>query len=176
MKSLVRFTLAIGVAGLMAAGGRMWSRVLRTAIWLLFLGTCCASATSASNAYSQAEAERYIKASEAAWAESVSTNDASVLKRILASDFVWVLDGKVWNRARAIADAEAGPGDFISDHLNYAHVRFFGEVAVVQGMETWTRKGGRKGYFVWTDTWIRRNGQWRIVAAEDITMPIKSPN
>ena len=151
-------------------GNCMNSTFLRTPIWLLFIGCCWAALASASDSYSQADAERYIKASEAAWAESVSTNDASVLKRILADDFVWVLDGKVWNKTQAIADAAAGPGDFLSDHLNYAHVRFFGDAAVVQGMETWTRKGGRKGYFVWTDTWVRRGGRWQIVAAEDITL------
>jgi len=147
---------------------------LRTMICLLFIGFYCTSAISANDTYSQADAKRYIKASEAAWAESVSTNNSSVLKRILASDFVWVLDGEVWNKARTIADAEAGPGDFLSDHLNYAHVRFFGDAALVQGSETWTRKGGRKGRFVWTDTWIRRDGQWQIVQAEDITVPIKN--
>jgi Domain of unknown function (DUF4440) len=147
---------------------------LRTTLWLLLIGFYCTGAVSANEGYSQADAERYIKASESAWAESVSTNNSSVLKRILASDFVWVLDGEVWNKARAIADAEAGPGDFLSDHLNYAHVRFFGDTAVVQGSETWTRKGGRKGRFVWTDTWIRRNGAWQIVQAEDITVPIKT--
>jgi hypothetical protein len=152
----------------------MKSARLRIPIWLLFIGFYCTSAVSANEGYSHADAERYIRASEAAWAESVSTNNASVLKRILATDFVWVLDGEVWNKARAVADAEAGPGDFLSDHLNYAHVRFFGDTAVVQGSETWTRKGGRKGHFVWTDTWIRRNGEWQIVQAEDITVPIKA--
>ena len=43
----------------------------------------------------QQEVERYIIASEDAWAKSVATNDASVVKRILADDFIWVLDGKV---------------------------------------------------------------------------------
>ena len=152
----------------------MQSSRLRTTLWLLLIGFYGASAASANDSYSRADAERYIRASEAAWAESVSTNDASVLKRILANDFVWVLDGAVWDKARTVADAEAGPGDFLSDHLNYAHVRFFGDTAVVQGSETWTRKGGRKGRFVWTDTWIRRNGQWQIVQAEDITVPINN--
>jgi hypothetical protein len=149
---------------------RLWT----TALWLSFLGSSCAGVALASGSYSQVDAERYIKASEAAWAESVSTNDTSVLKRILANDFVWVLDGQVWNKSRAIADAKAGPGDFLSDHLNYAHVRFFGDTAVVQGMETWTRKRGRTGHFIWTDTWVRRGGQWQIVAAEDVTVPIKN--
>jgi ketosteroid isomerase-like protein len=127
----------------------------------------------AGDTYSQTEAERYIKDSEAAWAASVATNDASVVKRILADDFVWVLDGEVLDKTRAVSDAEKGPGDFLSNHLDYAHVRFFGDTAIAQGSETWTRKGGLKGHFVWTDTWLRRHGQWQIVAAEDVSVPIK---
>jgi len=131
-----------------------------------------AGTARASGAYSRTEAERYIKDSEAAWAESVTTNDSSVVTRILADDCVWVLDGEVVDKSRAVLAAEHGPGDFLSNHLDYAHVRFFGDTAVVQGSETWTRKGGQKGHFVWTDTWVRRHGQWRIVAAEDVSVPI----
>jgi len=147
---------------------KIWSVVCSIVLLLL-----AAETVQASDTYSQNEAERYIKESEAAWAESVATNDASVVKRILADDFVWVLDGEVLNKVRAVSDAEKGPGDFLSNHLDYAHVRFFGDTAVVQGSETWTRKGGRKGHFVWTDTWLRRHGQWQIVAAEDVSVPIK---
>lgn len=43
--------------------------------------------------YSRAEAEKYIKDSSSAWAESVAADDASVVKRILADDFVWVREG-----------------------------------------------------------------------------------
>jgi ketosteroid isomerase-like protein len=132
-----------------------------------------AGAAQAGEEYSQTDAERYIQESEAAWAESVATNDASVVQRILADDFVWVLDGRILDKPTAVSDAAQGPGSFLSDHLEYAHVRFFGDTAVVQGSEIWTRKGNRKGRFVWTDTWLRRNGQWQIVAAEDCSVPIK---
>lgn len=121
----------------------------------------------------QQDAEQYIRTSEAAWAESVATNDSSVVKRILAEDVVWVLDGKVLDKQAAIRGAEKGPYDFLSNRLEYAHVRFFGDTAVVQGSEMWARQGGRKGRFVWTDTWVRRNGQWQIVAAEDVSVPIE---
>ena len=141
--------------------------------YALILNTLAAAMAQASDAYSQTEAERYIRDSEAAWAASVATNDASVVSRILADDCVWVLDGEVVDKAHAVSDAQHGPGDFLSNHLDYAHVRFFGDTAVVQGSETWTRKDGRKGHFVWTDTWVRRNGQWQIVAAEDVSVPIK---
>ncbi len=30
------------------------------------------------------------------------------------------------------------------------------------------------GPFVWTDTWVRRNGKWQIVAAEDLIVPEES--
>ena len=139
-----------------------------------FMMLCVASpfAASADRGYSKADAERYITASEAAWAASVATNDPSVVKRILADGVVWVLDGEIVDKARAVADAATGPGDFLSNHLDYAHVRFFGDTAVVQGSERWTRKGGKEGHFVWTDTWVRRNGEWQIVAAEDVSVPI----
>lgn len=120
---------------------------------------------------SQKEAERYITESEAAWAASVPTNDSSVVKRILADDVVWVLDGDVVDKRAAIRGAEEGPGDFIANHLLYAHVRIFGDMAVVQGSEAWEKKGGDKGRFVWTDTWLCRNGQWQIIAAEDVSVP-----
>jgi ketosteroid isomerase-like protein len=136
---------------------------------LLVIGVGTAGA---SDAYSRSEAERYIKDSEAAWAESVTSNDSAVVNRILADDCVWVLDGEVVDKPRAVLAAEHGPGDFLSNHLDYAHVRFFGDTAVVQGSETWTRKGGQKGHFVWTDTWVRRHGKWKIVAAEDVSVPI----
>jgi ketosteroid isomerase-like protein len=146
---------------------------ISSGLFSLVLVVLAAGTARAGDGYSQTDAEKYIKDSEAAWAESVATNDASVVKRILADDCVWVLDGEVLLKPRAVSDAQRGPGDFLSNHLDYANVRFFGDTAVVQGSETWTRKGGRKGRFVWTDTWVRRNGQWQIVAAEDVSVPIK---
>ena len=122
--------------------------------------------------YSRADAEKYIKDSSSAWAESVATNDASIVTRILADDFVWVREGKVLDKSCAVTGAQQGPGDFISNHLDYANVRFFGDTAVVQGSETWMRKGGRSGHFVFIDTWVRRGGIWQIVAAVDVSVPV----
>jgi ketosteroid isomerase-like protein len=121
--------------------------------------------------YSRAEAEKYIKDSSSAWAESVATDDASVVKRILADDFVWVREGKVLDKSHAVTIAQQGPGDLVANHLDYADVRFFGDTAVVQGSETWTRLGGRSGHFVFIDTWVRRSGIWQIVAAVDVSVP-----
>ena len=116
---------------------------------------------------SRSAAERYIHKSEEDWAKSVATNDASVVRRILAKDFVWVLDGRVLNKVEAVREAAAGPGPFLSNKAEYVHVRFFGSTAVAQGSEHWTKAGGQKGRFVWTDTWLNRGGCWQIVNAQD---------
>lgn len=137
---------------------------------LAFIAPAVAIAASP-DCRSHKEAERYIAASEAEWAASVPTNDSSVVKRILADDVVWVLDGDVVDKRAAIRGAEEGPGDFVANHLLYAHVRIFGDMAVVQGSEAWEKKGGDKGRFVWTDTWLCRDGQWQIIAAEDVSVP-----
>jgi len=118
------------------------------------------------------EAELYIRASEDDWAKSVATNDASVVARILADDLVWVLDGELLDKTAAVAAAAAGPGPFVSNVPNAVTVRFFGTTAVAQGSETWTKRDGRRGMFVWTDTWVNRGGCWQIVAAQDTVVPL----
>jgi hypothetical protein len=118
------------------------------------------------------DVERYIVSSEEAWAKSVATNDASVVKRILADDFIWVLDGKVFDKKAAVGFAAEGPGPFLSNEPDYVHVRIFGDTAVAQGSETWTKKGNRRGKFVWTDTWLKRGGCWQIVNAQDTVVPL----
>ena len=149
------------------------SRRVSTTVGFFVISVVAAGTALANDKYSRTEAEQYIRTSEAAWAESVASNDSSIVQRILAEDFVWVLDGEVLDKPAAVAGAAKGP-HVLSNHLDYAHVRFFGETAVVQGSEAWTGKDGTKGHFVWIDTWVRRNGQWQIVAAEDISVPIKT--
>lgn len=124
----------------------------------------------------RADVEKYIVDSERAWAESVASGDTTILEKILADDFVGVdPDGSTYNKATMIKETKTAPQYFISNHLNYANVRFFGDTAVVQGNESWVRRSGesRCGSFAWTDTWIRRNGSWQIVAAEDLIVPEK---
>jgi hypothetical protein len=69
-----------------------------------------AAQTSIEN--SQSEDEKCIRSSESEWAESVATNDSSVVERIFADDCVWVLDGRILTKAQAVADAKNGPGIF----------------------------------------------------------------
>ena len=121
------------------------------------------------------EAERYILDSERQWAESVATGDTSAIERILADDFIGVdPKGNLYNKQQMIADTKDAPKYFVSNRLNDVKVRFYRNTAIAQGSETWEKRSGERGRFVWTDTWLRRNRRWQIVAAEDLIAPEKS--
>jgi ketosteroid isomerase-like protein len=127
--------------------------------------------------YDEKEAERYIIESERQWAESVATGDTTVLERILADDFVGVdPKGPFYDKAKMIADTREAPKYFVSNRANDINVRFYGDTAVAQGSETWERRSGERGRFVWTDTWVRRSGKWQMVAAEDVIAPEHPPS
>ena len=123
----------------------------------------------------QKETERYIVESERQWAESVATGDTSAIERILADDFVGVdPKGVLYTKQQMVDETHNAPKYFVSNRLNDVKVRFYGDIAIAQGSETWERRTGERGRFVWTDTWIRRKGSWQIVAAEDLIAPEKS--
>lgn len=141
---------------------------------LLCVSLACALC-QCSGGYDQKEAERYIREGESQWAESVASSDSSVVERILADDFVGVdPHGKLYDKAKMIADTRDASTHFASNHLNEVKIRFYGDTAIAQGNESWQRRTGERGRFVWTDTWLRRNGRWQIVAAEDLTVPEES--
>jgi hypothetical protein len=136
----------------------------------------CLLACACAHEQDHREAERYIIESERAWAESVATGDSSVVERILAHDFAGVdPKGHVYDKSKMVSDTRDAPKYFVSNHANEIKVRFYGDSAVAQGDETWERRSGDplRGRFVWTDTWIKRNGKWQIVAAEDLIAPEK---
>ena len=123
----------------------------------------------------QKETERYILESERQWAESVATGDTSAIERILADDFIGVdPKGRQYNKQQMIDETRNAPKAFVSNRLNDVKVRFYGNTAIAQGSETWEKRSGERGRFVWTDTWLQRNGRWQIVAAEDLIAPEKA--
>ena len=140
---------------------------------LAILGMFCFCDCSAQK--DQKETERYILESERQWAESVATGDTSTIERILADDFIGVdPKGRSYAKQQMIDETRDAPKYFVSNRLNDVKLRFYGKTAVAQGSETWEKRTGERGRFVWTDTWLERNGRWQIVAAEDLIAPEKA--
>ena len=150
-----------------------WSRSTTSKIDILAVAALsCLVLCQCAKHSDQKEDELYIRDSERQWAESVASGDASVVERILANDFIGVDPrGQLYDKAKMISDTRDGAKFFASNHLNEVKIRFYGHTAVAQGSESWERRTGERGRFVWTDTWLRRDGPWEIVAAEDLTVP-----
>ena len=149
---------------------------MRLASLMLLLLLVASLTVMAQSVDDRASDRAYIHKAESDWAESVATNDVAVLERILADDFVGVdIDGSHYSKASAMKDYRSGPSSFLSNHLNEVEIRFYGDTAVAQGNESWKKKDGTVGRFVWTDTWVKRDGKWQIVAAEDLVPPSSAP-
>jgi ketosteroid isomerase-like protein len=151
------------------------NKLLLAAVALIVASSPLTRAQNPAPSSGQKEAEDYIRKSESEWAESVASGDATVIERILADDFLGVdPKGKHYDKPTMISETKEGPKHFVSNHLEDVKIRFFGDnTAVAQGSESWVRRNGERGRFVWTDTWILRNGRWQIVAAEDLVPPAK---
>ena len=118
------------------------------------------------------EVEKYIQAGSRQWAESVATGRTEDLERIIADDFVGTdPQGRRYNKAKMMENTREAPKYFLSNKIGPVKVTFFGDTAIAQGEETWIRHRGDpiSGRFVWTDTWMKRNGKWQIIAAQDMT-------
>lgn len=125
---------------------------------------------------SQATAEKYIKESEQQWAESAKNRDIALIDRIVAADFLGVApDGTFYHKSNELARVKRGDDQVLSNHVIHIKVRFFGETAVAQGDESWEHFKGdpQPSSYVWTDTWVKRDGRWQIVAAEGLRVPEK---
>ena len=117
----------------------------------------------------QQEAENYIKQSEQQWAEASMKRDTATVERILADDFVGLdPSGSFFRKADELASVGKNEGEYVAAKCNEVTVRFYGDAAVAQGSESWKKRNGENGRYVWTDTWVRRNGKWQIVAAVDV--------
>jgi hypothetical protein len=150
----------------------MKRRVVLAAVSLAAFGACSADAGP------RADAETYIRESEAAWVQAEVTGDPSVARRILAEDYVGVFpDGSVANKSVAVSFFTPRNA-MTSGRLDYVHVRVFGDAAIAQGQETDSRPRASplpSGRLIFTDVWLLRSGEWRIANSEDQFQPLKQP-
>ena len=114
---------------------------------------------------------KYMIDMERKWAEGVCANNG-VVSELLADDFQGTSTrGERYTKADELRD-EKEPHSAHGCALDSARVRFFGEnLAIIYGSE---HAFGRdkahpdlKQCQVWTDTWLKRNNKWQIIAAQD---------
>lgn len=115
--------------------------------------------------------------SERKWADGVCANNG-VVAGLLADDFQGTsTTGARFHKADELRD-EKGPHIAHDCGLDETKVRFFGDnLAIVYGSEHATGKDpsqpGAKICQIWTDTWLKRAAQWKIIASQDNRVPCR---
>lgn len=119
------------------------------------------------------DAKAMIEA-ERKWAV-LECEPSNVVAEALADDFVGTApSGPLYDKKEALSEDRSEKARDCK--LLSARVRYFThDVAIIYGKETSTRtaKNGKdyQRTLIWTDTWLRRNGKWQIIAVQDMKDP-----
>jgi len=112
------------------------------------------------------------------WALALIHRDAAVFRRLLADGFIYTEDDRTVSRDDVLHDVVAGPDTVTTAHNEAMRIHRFGATAVVTG---WLVVGGHgpggsfDRRYRFTDTWVRRDARWQIVAAHDYLVPATHP-
>ena len=109
--------------------------------------------------------------------DSLLKGDPAAFDRYLADTFTFTgPDGMVEDKARTIADLKSGDLKFTSSKLDDMKVQSYGSTAVVTYGST--DQGSYKGKdisgrFRWTDVFMKRNGQWKLISGHGSPLAAK---
>lgn len=136
--------------------------------WISVLAIWAISLSSPAAVSEEERIEQEIESIERALNAELVAGDAKLWKRITAEHFVSTdPSGLVRNASRA-AQIERYPGyDYHAQSLSDLKVRVFGDTAIAtyKTRDEADYKGADvSGDFRWTDGFIRRAGQWELVA------------
>lgn len=106
---------------------------------------------------------------EKSWAKAITARDTKVLDRIMADDFVDTGSlGSISSKADILQAMKSSPAAPRRNQLRDLTVRIYGDAAVVKGLNVTTDQDGnflRRVRF--TDTFIKRGGEWKAVAGHE---------
>lgn len=135
---------------------------------------CCLTVVGPGKAQTARASEQALLQQERAWTEAFKQRDRAALERILAADFSFTDDGGVVYNKDQYVEAVMQVIRVDAYEIDDLKARVYGEAGVVTGR--WTGRltiDGKdaSGAFRFTDTFIRRQGRWQVVASQDTRLP-----
>lgn len=118
--------------------------------------------------------ERAVLDLEEAWAKAVVKRDAATFKRLLAPGFVYTEDARVQTGEELTRDVVAGTDTVTEARNEELRTHAYGNTMVVTGWLIMRGRSGGKPFerrYRFTDTWLKRDAQWQIIAAQDYLVP-----
>lgn len=139
---------------------------------IVIVGTFGGPALAADLSTQQKEAASWMVEQAKAWSDQ-ACGGKWVISDLLADDFRGTSPkGVRYEKPKGEPTFDKNTNWSTNCKLDEADVRFFGaDVAVIYGAESKTvtlpdNKRERR-CLAWTDTWLRRNGKWQIIAVQD---------
>lgn len=160
--------------------GPLTVNLLRKMTLVIFAMTAMANAHGQQGQWAAADnptANLMIDA-ERQWAEAACTHN-KIAQKILAEDFQGTSpEAQRYTKSEEVSDTADTSKSVRNCRLIDAKVRFFADsVALVYGSESSVqrKKDGteQSRCLIWTDTWLKRNGNWQIIAAQDTSFKCK---
>jgi ketosteroid isomerase-like protein len=118
-----------------------------------------------------------LTALEQAWLEASRQHDGAWMERYLADTYISTdQNGVIYDKAARIARVKNPARKVESVSYENNKVQVYGDTAIVTGLTVLkgTFEGkDNSGKFQWTDTWVKRGGQWQCVAGHSSTVVAK---
>lgn len=120
-------------------------------------------------AASPADEEKALRKVEADLCEAFRTSNADVLAKLEDQRYTLTNSrGQVTGRAQDIDEAKKNDPHYEVFSNHDQKIRFYGDAAIINGITT--AKGTSQGKsfdadYQYTDTYVKRNGQWTLVAS-----------
>lgn len=108
------------------------------------------------------------------WAKALIKKDEEAFKKYLAADFFYMENENLYTREEVLQSL-LSVTDVVEDAFNEdMQVHLYDNTAIVTG---WLYINGKssgtsfKRKYRYTDIWLKKNGEWQIIAAQDYLLP-----
>jgi ketosteroid isomerase-like protein len=103
---------------------------------------------------------------EREWIAAILAKDTAAIDRLLAADFIGTTNDQKYFKEDAIEDVQTGMHESLE--LENLEVRVFGNTAIAtmsQNEKSRHVKEDFSGRYLFTNVWVKTDGQWRAVAS-----------
>ena len=143
--------------------------MIRSMLWLVLACAPVFSAARSASARDAAQDEREILRAEALICKAFESGDGATLEKHLDARFTLTSSrGEVTDRKQNIAEVVSREPRYEVFRNHGQKIRLYGDAAIVTGVTTVKGTAGQDAFaadFQYTDTWIRRDGHWKMAAS-----------
>ena len=138
-----------------------------TVIWITVVAAVSIASGQAAQEISKPEQE--VRKLERAWLDAYEKRDVDAMNSIVADDFtITFTDGKIQTKPQIIESLKRPGGSSSKFVTENVQSRAYGDTVILVGLVVSEWKQGDKPMTDrsrYTDTYVKRNGKWQVVAS-----------